>query len=60
MKSTKEPREKKPRVWKAWAVVIDGNINEVFGYTGYNKRTGKAFVIPVTITERKPNVQRAK
>lgn len=56
MKPTKEPREKKPRVWKAWAIINDGEPGycltwQVKPPAPKNKRYR---VIEVTITERKP------
>jgi hypothetical protein len=76
MKPTKEPREKKPRVWKAWASILNGDLSFQYDpntsshgkYSVYISRKDALFascgckeaVIAVIITERKSNVQRAK
>ena len=57
MKPTKEPREKKPRVWKAWgAKHVDWTIYSppLIYWTEPKSFTDEWVVVPITITERKP------
>ena len=58
---TMKQRKKKPRVWKAWAKLGHFSMKDQFLWIDKEQKLkeSKSYV-PVTITERKSNVQRAK